>query len=340
MAITLKPTLKNAIAIPAFIFVACWCITLTAKFKVNQSLLSTAIIFDLLITAPLAYYLVIRKTNIAKTTIARVFIIGLLMAGFILNSQSNQLLHFIKTWISPFIEATVIFFIGRRFYTANKKAKLVGNNRIDFLPHCRMMMQQILGNEKVGNIIASEIAVLYYAFVGRKDKTINYQTKFTCYKGNGILLVLNTFMCLFLIETVGMHFLFTLWNKTIAWIFTGLSGYTCLQLFAHIKAVKARPTMINNHSLEIHNGLAGDAYIDFCNIEKFELNNKLPENKDAIKIALIKGLENHNCIIYLKQPIEVTKIFGIKKTTSTVLFFVDEPKQFALNLEQMLKNIH
>ena len=30
-------------------------------------------------------------------------------------------------------------------------------------------MCQVIGNEKAGNIIASEIGVLYYAFTGRKD---------------------------------------------------------------------------------------------------------------------------------------------------------------------------
>ena len=125
-----------------------------------------------------------------------------------------------------------------------------------------------------------------------------------------------------------MHFLLNLWNTTIAWVLTGLSCYTCLQLFAHIRAVKARSIIINTSSFEVHNGLAGDAYILFDNIEKIEVSNKKPINREAIKISLLKGLENHNIVVYLKSPIETTKIFGIKKHTDTILFFVDKPKEF------------
>ena len=206
---------------------------------------------------------------------------------------------------------------------------------VDFLLYCRMIMHQVIGNEKAGNIISSEIAVFYYAFIGRKDKAIDYKSKFTSYKENGIILVLGTFLSLFLIETTGVHFLLSLWNPTVAWTLTALSFYTCIQLYAHIKAIKARPVNLSADSLEIHNGLAGDAIIKYDNIEKIELSNKIPIGREAIKIALIKGLENHNCVIYLKQPIQVTKIFGIKKRTDTVLFFVDRPKDFsgALNLK-------
>ena len=88
--------------------------------------------------------------------------------------------------------------------------------------------------------------------------------------------------------------------------------------------------------LQIHNGLAGDAIIEYSNIEKIELSNKMPVGRNPMKIALIKGLENHNCIIYLKQPIEATKVFGIKKSTDTVLFFVDRPKEFDQILREEL----
>ncbi|MEJ7627574.1 MAG: hypothetical protein WKF35_11970 [Ferruginibacter sp.] len=326
---TNKPNWTIALGIPILIFLGCFFITLTTKFKTNNELLSTAILIDILIVAPLIYFLAIRKSNISKLTVSRIFIAGLLVAGFILNTHSNIALQIIKTWISPIIEAIVIFFIGHKFYTASKKAKETNNyNKLDFLMHCRTVLFQFTGNEKFGNIVSSEISVFYYAFIGGKDKTIDYETKFTCYKENGIVIILWTILSIFLIETTSVHFLLSLWNKTIAWVITGLSFYTCIQLYAHIQAMKARPIIINKNSLEIHNGLAGDALIQFDNIEKFELSKKMPQDRNPVKIALLKGLENHNIIVYLKTPIQVTKIFGIKKNTDTVLFYVDKSKEF------------
>lgn len=335
MTITSRPNWKLAIGLPTIVFLACFLVTLTSVFKLNRELLSNAIVIDLLITAPLIYFFAIRKSNVSKLTVIRVFVVGLLIASLILNSHSNILLHFIKIWVSPFVEGTILFFIGRRFYVANKKATQFGGAGIDFLLYCRMVMHEVIGNEKAGNIISSEIAVFYYAFIARKDKTIDYTTTFTSYKENGIIVVLGTFLSLFLIETTGVHFLLSLWNPAVAWTLTALSFYTCIQLYAHIKAIKARPVKLGADSLQIRNGLAGDAFIKYDNIEKIELSKKVPPGRQSIKIALIKGLENHNCVVYLKQPIQVTKIFGIKKTTDTVLFFIDSPKDFmtALNLK-------
>ena len=335
---TNKPNWTIALGIPILIFLSCFFITLTTKFKTNSDLLSNAILIDILVVAPFIYFLAIRKSNVSKLTVTRVFIVGLIVAGFVLNAHSNTLLQIIKTWISPIIECVVIFFIVSKFYIANKKTKAANSNKLDFLIHCRTVMFQVTGNEKFANIVSSEIAVLYYAFLGSKDKTIDNDTKFTSYKENGVGIVLWAILSIFLIETTGMHFLLTLWSKTIAWVLTGLSFYTCIQLFAHIKAVKARPIIINKDSLEIHNGLAGDAYIRFDNIEKFELSKKIPQDRNPIKIALLKGLENHNIVVYLKTPIQVTKVFGIKKQTDTVLFYVDKSKEFSNALTLRLTN--
>lgn len=333
--ITRRPNWKLAIGLPATIFLACIAITFTTVFKNRQTLLSNAIVVDLLVSAPLVYLLAIRKTAVSKATVARVFVIGLLLAGWLVSTKNNNLLHVFKTWVSPVVEGLVIFFIIKKFRAANKVAKQ-GNNSVDFLLHCRNIMKQVLGNEKVGNIISCEIAVLYYAFAGRKARNIDHQTRFSNYKDNGILLVLGAVLFLLLTEAIGMHFLFMLWNKTLAWTLFGLSVYTCLQLFAHIRAVKARPICIKASSLEIHNGLAGDAIIELCNIERIELNNKVPAGRLAMKIALLKGLENHNCIVYLKQTMEATKLFGMKQQTDAVMFHVDKPKEFMEALQQKL----
>ncbi len=316
---------------PLLVFLSCLLITLSTKFRSDNGLLSNGILADLLITAPLLYFLAIRKSSVSSFSTTRVFILGLLFAGIILKSGSNPILHIIQRWVSPVIEASIIFMIGRKFYLANKKAKETSNTKIDFLFHCRKVMFQVIGNEKISTLISSEIAVLYYTFFGSRDKTIDYKITFSIYKDNGITLVLGVILSILLIETAGVHFLLMLWNKTIAWTLTGLSVYTCIQLFAHIRAIKARPIILNADSIEIHNGLAGDAFIQVENIEKIEISSKNPGNRESIKISLLQGLENHNIVVYLKKPIEVTKIFGIKKQAIPFCFLLTNQKNLSLS---------
>ncbi len=331
-----KPNWKVALGIPAFIFLSCFLVTFTPAFKNNTGLFSNAILVDLLVSAPLVYLLAIRKSTISKITVSRIFAAGIFMAGLILKTSPNTLFQIVKTWISPLTKGMVIFFIARKFHGAVKNAKQANSNRPDFLIHCRNIMYQLTGNEKAGNILSSEIAVLYYAFLAKRDKTINYKTKFSTYKETGLLIVFGVILSIFLIETTAVHLLLSLWNKTIAWVLTGLSLYTCVQLYAHIKAIQSRPVIINEDSLEIHNGLAGDAYIRFDNIEKIELSNKIPADRDAVKIALLKNLENHNVVVYLKKPVRVTKMFGIVKEADAVLFYIDKSKDFSIALNTSL----
>ncbi len=333
---TNKPNWAISLGIPFLIFISCLLITFSAKFKLNNEVLSNGILVDILVIAPLVYFIAIRKSNVSKLTVIRVFIVGILFAGFILQSHTNPILQLIKRWISPIIEAFVIFIICKKFYVANKKAKLNNDKKLDFLLHCRKVMFEIFGNEKIANIVSSEVSVIYYAFFSSKDKEIDYSTKFTSYKENGLPIVLIAILSILLIETAAVHILLSLWSRITAWVITGLSIYTCLQLFAHIRAIKARPIIINANSFEVHNGLAGDAFIQFDNIEKIEVSNKKPIDKASIKISLLKGLENHNIVVYLKKSIEVTKVFGIKKQTGTVLFFVDKPQNF---INEVLKSI-
>jgi hypothetical protein len=216
MTLFQKTQFKLAIGLPILVYLACFGITFTRLFQNHQRILTNAIILDLLITAPLLYFLVIRKTNVSKKTIIRVFIIGVLIAGFILKSASTPILYLVKTWLAPALEIFVIGILIRKFFLANKQARLTENQSLDFLPYAQSVMKLVTGSEKAGNLLASEISVLYYAFMGVKAKQVDYKSSFTSYKENGILLVLGTFLSLFLIETIGFHFLLSLWNKTAA----------------------------------------------------------------------------------------------------------------------------
>lgn len=336
MVIGKKPNWYLALGLPAIVFVTCIFISFTSVFKTNHTALSNAMLLDLVITAPLLYFITIRKSRISKLTVSRVFVVGIFIAGFLLKDEPASLFHFVKKAILPLVELGLIVFIVRKFYIARRQAKRSGDRQVDFLFNCRSILAEFFGSEKIGNMAGSEIAVIYYAFFSKNAKDVDDRNQFSSWKKNGILLVLYTFLCLFIIETTGMHFVFRLWSNTAAWILTGLSDYTCIQLFAHIRAVKARPVQIKRNAVEIHNGLAGDAIIEFSNIEKIELDKKIPGGRNSIKIALISGFENHNCIIYLKQPIIATKIFGIKKSADVILFYIDQPGLFISSINERM----
>ncbi len=331
----IKLRISFAFGIPALIFIACFLISHTSKFREHSDKISIAILLDLLVVAPLAYFLMIRKSAKSKFTVLRVFMAGVIFSSFLLSGINSQVIGIVKIWIAPLAEIVLTVFIVWKFYIANEIANSVTIIEKDFLTHCRNVLKFVFGNEKIANVVSSEISVFYYLFKGA-DKTIDYKTRFTTYKENGIVLVLFLVLFIFLVETVSMHFLLLMWNKTAAWILTSLSIYTCLQLIAHIRALKSRSIVIKNANILLRNGLlGGEVMIQLNNISKIELTNKSVQRADVVKISLLKSLENHNLAIHLHQPVIVMKAFGLKKNAMVILVYIDESKLFIESLESI-----
>ena len=111
-----------------------------------------------------------------------------------------------------------------------------------------------------------------------------------------------------------------------AWILTGLSAYTMLQLYAHMRAIKARPIGVKDGMLYLRNGLAADVCIDIDNIEEITLTTRTVRGEEALKLALFGALEGHSMRIRLRQPVTVVRMFGVRRRASVLLFAVDEPE--------------
>lgn len=346
-----KPARFPAIGIPLLIGMICLLMTRYPGFMVAGDKLSTGITLDCCLTAPLLYMLLVRfrTGRVAVMPVARIFVGGLVLAGFLLQHRPHTLLQILRTWVFPLVEAGVLGMIVVRFYKAraafkgsvafkvngagNADAGLgnadPGQGSVDFLPFCRSMLQAITGNKLAGNLIGSELAVVYYSFLGKKDNSVDYRASFSSYKQNGILLVLGVFLGLFAVEITATHLLVGLWSVRAAWIMTILGVYTMLQLFAHMRAIRARPLVIGESFLLVRNGLVADATLLFDNIASINRVGRRGEVRDGVvKLGLLGALEGHNIIVQLKEPVVVTRLFGKEALAHTVLFFVDQPGDF------------
>lgn len=323
-----------AIGVSSLVIVSCIIISFTGLFKHYNDRLSLALAGDLIITAPLLYYLFIRNTGISKMTVLRVCMAGILIAAALLNKSQAPVISIIKHWLSPILEAVFIGYIIGKFYTANRSLKAANQPVTDFLLYSRALLQSVTGSGKFANVLSSELAVFYYIFRG-KDRAVDNKTIFSSYKTSGAVLVLSTFLYLFVVETAGMHFVFLLWGKMVAWVLTGLSLYTCMQLFAHIRALRARSILVQPSFLLLRNGiLGGDVMVQMDNIMEIKCNNKSVDEIGAVKLAFIKGLENHNTVIYLNKPVTVIKAFGVKKKAGILLLNIDDREKFITVVEQ------
>jgi len=313
-----RPNWSMALGLPLLVMLICSLIVYSPFFAAHSTRLSTAVVLDLTVTAPLLYFLAIRRTVVSRMTVIRVFVAGVLVAGLLLGGRS-PLLRGIKTWISPVVEAAVVITV---IWNIRKARRRTGRGEMDMLTHLRSIAAKIFGNERIGDVLGSELAVIYYLFKGRAAKG-----GFSYARASGAGPVLGVFLMAMLAEGIGLHFLIVRWSVVTAWILTGLSAYTMLQLYAHMRAMKARLIQVRDGMLYLRNGLAADVCVRIDTIEEITLTTRTVRGEEALKLALFGALEGHTVRIRLSEPVTVVRMFGIRRRASVLLFAVDRPEE-------------
>ncbi|MEM1323153.1 MAG: hypothetical protein AAGG75_23005 [Bacteroidota bacterium] len=323
---------------PLFIILSMILLSRSAIFLNDPSGLSTAITFDLLLTSPLLYLFLIRNTTISKLTALPFFVVGLLVASFILPADQQWALSQFKTYVFPVIELAVL---GTVIYKVRQTIKAYQRQKAvtpDFFTALRSAATSLLPRRLTGPVI-TEIAIIYYGFIHWKERPLAAH-EFSYHKRSGMVSILGVFIFLIIVEAGVVHLLLERWSPLAAWILTFLSIYTCLQVFGIIRSLPKRPIAIREDRLELRFGILSETDIPLEFIERVENSRKrIDLKKGGVKSSTLDDLESHNTIIYLKEEHKLSGFYNIKKRFHTIALHVDEPQRFKIQLETAVEKI-
>ena len=294
-----------------------------------------AITVDLLITIPFIYFLLIRKTDIPKTTVIPLMVIGLFVGSYFLPQESQTYLSIFKTWALPIIELSILSFVVIKVRAAIKSYKQLKDASPDFYSTLISVCHEILP-QKLVMPFATEVAVMYYGFINWKSRPLQ-ENEFSYHKKSGTPALFGAFIFIIAIETVAFHFLLIRWSTLAAWILTGLSVYTAIQIFGFAKSLSQRPITINTSSLTLRYGILNEVEIPFTNIESIELSQTALEKDPLTKtLSPLGELESHNVVIHLKSSSHLVGLYGMRKEFKVLGLYVDEPVNFKEKVEEFL----
>lgn len=299
--------------------------------------LSIGITFDLLLTVPLIYFLLIRKTKIPKTTVIPFLVIGLITCTLILPPKNQFYLNLFKTWVFPVIELLVILLI---VYKIRKVIKIYKSKKIesfDFYTTLKSTCYEILPKFAVIPVI-TEISVFYYGFIYWKKRKLK-ENEFSYHKDSGTIALLGATILIIVVETIILHSLLEKWNSIVAWVLTCLSIYSGIQFLGFIKSMFKRPILIENGKLFLRYGIMSETTINIKDIDSIELQSKdIEENKETRKLSFLGELESHNTIIRLKKEATLIRLYGIKRKYKNLAFHVDNKNEFVTTLQAAIEN--
>ena len=313
--------------IPLSLIVMLTLITKSATFSKNSVSLSNAITVDLLFVLPFIYFLLIRKTNISKTSVAYFLIFGIIIGSFILPKENQNYLNLFKLWVLPIIELSILAIVILNLKNAITASKLNKDVSFDFFTSLKMVLYKVLPKTLVMPV-AMEIGVLFYGFIFWKKRELKVN-EFTYHKDSGTIALLLAFIFIIAIETFVLHLLLSKWSNTIAWILTLLSAYTCIQIFGFLKSMIKRPISYENKKLYLRYGIMTETTINLENIASIEFSAKDIEiNKETQKLSFLQHLESHNVLIRLKEENTIIGFYGIKRNFKILALHVDNKIEF------------
>lgn len=313
--------------LPLIIPILCILVSQSYLFDEDPVSLSAAITFDLLITTPVIYFLIIRKRSIPNTTVVPVFILGIIIGSIIIPEGYQDYLSIVKTWFLPILEITIVTYVILKIRKAFSQIKKHQTTSIDFFGAAKEASVSILPKALVIPF-ATELSVFYYGLLAWKSKK-HHSNEFTYHKSTSTILVLAVFVFLIIIEAVAIHLLVQGWSTIAAWIFTGLSAYGCFQVLGILKSIPRRPIRIEDDHLILKWGIMVDTQIALSSIKEVKGFTKSVEKGDGYKfLSPFHEMEGHNVLLEFSEPSILVGFYGFKKSFDRLLLQVDNPDQF------------
>lgn len=307
-----------------------------SPFLPGNETLVVGITADLLLTVPLVYFLLIRKTEIPKTTVIPIMIIGLLIGSYFLPTENQYYLNFFKTWILPIVEFSVLSFVIYNVRKGIKQYKSKKTGTFDFFTTLKNTCYDILPKGIVIPVV-TEIAVFYYGFLYWKRRELKVN-EFSYHKDSGTIALLIAIIFIVAIETVVLHILLLKWSNIAAWILTFLSVYSGIQIFGFLKSMFKRPISIENGQLYLRYGIMTETNINLKDIDSVEISSKDIElNNETKKLSFLGELESHNIIIRLKKENELIGLYGARKKYKNLAMYVDDKTEFTNQINNALQ---
>lgn len=305
-----------------------------ALYAPITSTLALGITLDLTLTMPIVYFLLIQTHKIPKTTVVPVFVIGLLIAGIILPEGQQSYLDWIKKWCLPFVELGVLGYVMYKVYTISN---LLDKEKSDDLYTQVLTVVQSLVPKKFSYVVASELLVPYYCFGGWKKRPLS-TGEYSYHQKSGSVALLWALVMIVVVELFALHLLLGLWSPLVAWCFSCLSLYTCMQIIALIRSMPRRPIVMTETHLVLRYGTAAHAMLQWENIVAIN-NYKMNDNIPVTTLSPLGELERPNVALTLREKTTIHLVLGKEVATKQVAFYIDDLDVFKIAVEKHLSVI-
>lgn len=314
---------RNLIAFGVTVVLAAVLIFIVQLVKFNEAL-AIGFSLDFLVTVPLLYLFMIRKTAVPAITVVPLSLFMLLLAYWVMPASHQQYLEMYRLFALPLIELIVLAGVVVKVIKAGRAFKASALQK-DVYYRLKQAVQEIVPVQMVASIIATEVSMFYYAQAAFRKPAL--QEGFSYHRETALGATMGALSLMVLIETIAVHFLLMQWSALAANLLMLGSLYSFVYLLAIIGASRHRRHMLTAEGLLLRFGLQ-ETLIPLHEVESLEkLRGEVPEEEGLAKLGV---MWNFNLILRVKEQQTLFRFYGIRNRYKILAFWADEPQALML----------
>ncbi len=285
---------------------------------------ANAIVVDLTLGAVLVVWLLgVRRGGLPRVVLLPTFLAGLGLSHLLVGVHEPAALDL----LGQGAVAAELAVVATVFRAVGRGARALGREAGDVLVAIRQSVERALGTGVVARMVASEGAALWFAIGAWRRPVPGYggARRFASGTRTGGIHV--ALMVVSVVEVVAVHLLVSRWSHLAAWVLTALALYGLLWILADLRAIRLRPTTLDDHTLVLRTGLRWTMTIPRDRIravERRDWRHRFGRGEDELSLA-VAG--EPDIIIELDRPLRATGPFGITRTARRIGFSADRPDE-------------
>lgn len=320
-ALAPKPLTAPFWASAGAIAALCAAIVRTPLFARAPEMAAYGVTFDLCLTIPALYYVLVVRRGAHPATLIPVFGGGMLLARFLVPRGHQEFLHSLAS-LGSLLELVLFGLVFARVRRISRTLR--ASAAADTLEKIRIACEGIFGAGRLSSFLSAEIAILWFALFSWRRRA---EDGMTFYRASGWGAVLAGFFVLIAGEGLGAHLLLARWSVRAAWTFTALDVYTVLWLLGDFQALRLRPAAFDGRTLRLRFGMRWSADVDAGNV--LSVSRLAPgtfaKRRDTLRFAI---LEEPRYEIAFREPVVFRGIAGLERRVRAVALLPDDSAAF------------
>lgn len=287
----------------------------------HPSVVASAMTIDLVLVVPAAFYLlVVRPRRWPLVSLVPILVASVFLAAKVLPSDHQGGLQIAELLLVP-AEIALLAWIGTRATRAMRDASM--DPSLDGIDRLRAAALDVARSRIVADVVASEIAVLYYALGSWRAKPHVPEgfASFSQHRRSAHGAILFALLLVMAAEGIGLHLLLSRWSALAAWIFTAGTAYAVLWLVGDYRATVLRPILVGESEIVFRAGLRHALRVQRSHVARIDPSR--PDPGTACARLSFVAVPTH--WVVLSEPAISSGPYGVRRSVRALGLVPDDP---------------